>query len=175
MDESGVDHCVGGCCSCFQAFEVEEVAFVRCAAKLCDFVGGGIVAGEADDFVAVGDEIFGYCRADEARDAGDEDTHIDVVRVVMLLCEAAVLYECADCVTLDVNGSPTQWNSCYVTSWLSFSNGSRWCTIPTVLRVFTIHRPMDWTTQWMCQLVKHEVPASANLHSYTSAEGCNNY
>jgi hypothetical protein len=76
--EGEVDDAVGGCRSGGEAAEVVEAAAVGGGALgvegRCRLVG----AGEAEDFVAVGEELIRDSRADPAGCAGDEDAHSEV-------------------------------------------------------------------------------------------------
>lgn len=79
---------VGGFGPAFEALEVFQVTFQRCAARCGDDGGIGVITREANHGVAVLKEFFHGGLADETCGAGDEDAH----RWLLGSVQAVLLY-----------------------------------------------------------------------------------
>jgi hypothetical protein len=75
VNETGVDHTVGGGCSAAQALEVANIAPMDVSARGLKRSGSCIRAGEAKHLVACPKQLLNDGGTDEAGGTGDKDAH----------------------------------------------------------------------------------------------------
>jgi hypothetical protein len=78
MPEREVDHAVGVDCRLAQNVDIVEGAALHRSARRLDRGGGLIAAGKSDDLMAGLQELWDDGRANVARRAGNEDTHVEL-------------------------------------------------------------------------------------------------